>query len=144
LQRLVALGGAIVEPPFEFRNCLLGSATAVVERNMRSVGCGFRRQMTASQGMGITGLSNRECRLSTLLSHSDRGQRGTVLQLWLNRLSSSTSLARQLDPNERIFSMLTHSSGTCHERTFVVADLAKPSLATEVHCRFCRARTTTA
>ena len=56
--------------------------------------------------------------LSTLLSHSDRGQRGKALQLWLNRLSSSMSLARQLDPDERPFSMLTHSSGTCQFRTF--------------------------
>ena len=30
-----------------------------------------------------------------------------------NRISSSMCLARQLDPNERPFSMLTHSSGTC-------------------------------
>ena len=34
-----------------------------------------------------------------------------------NRISSSMCLARQLDPKERPFSMLTHSSGTCHQRT---------------------------
>jgi len=61
---------------------------------------------------------DREWQLATLLSHSYRGQRGTALQLRLNRLSSSMSLARQLDPNERPFSMLTHSSGTCQFRTF--------------------------
>src|SRR6266436_3679269 len=60
---------------------------------------------------------DQEWQLATLLSHSDRGQRGTALQLWLNRLSSSMSLARQLDPNEGPFSMLTHSSGTCHKRS---------------------------
>jgi hypothetical protein len=38
LQRLVALGGALVVPPLEFRNCLLGSATALSERYMRSLG----------------------------------------------------------------------------------------------------------
>jgi hypothetical protein len=32
---------------------------------------------------------------------------------WLNCLSSSMRLASRLDPNERPFSMLTHSSGTC-------------------------------
>jgi hypothetical protein len=36
-----------------------------------------------------------------------------------NRISSSMCLVRQLDPNERPFSMLTHSSGTCQFRTLV-------------------------
>jgi len=36
----------------------------------------------------------------------------------LNRISSRTCLARQLDPNEQPFSMQTHSSGTCQKRPF--------------------------
>ena len=32
-------------------------------------------------------------------------------------------LARRLDPNERPFSMLTHSSGTCQIRTFTANEV---------------------
>src|ERR1700730_11128413 len=50
-------------------------------------------------------------------SHLDRRQREA--QLWLNRISSSMCLARQLDPNERPFSMLTHSfRNPAQERSF--------------------------
>ena len=93
--------------------------------------------------MGITGgarwigakapsdAQSKDGRLSTLLSHSDRGQRRTALQLWLNHLSSSMSLARQLDPNERPFSMLTHSSGTCQKPT-----VSHPEWAHSYPCRY--------